>query len=203
MAKSFPAEWGFESNTLAVQIHGGYGYSTRVSREAWLRDQKLNSIHEGTTGIQGLDLLGRKVVAEGGRALGIFVDEVGAAIGRARAAGVESALCDRLATAVGVVTTTTEALAARGLEGDLDGMLLHSADFLAMFSIVAVAWQWILQAAVAAEALLADGIPRDFYAGKLAACRYFITTELGRADVHAALCRSGEQSFGEMRPEWF
>ena len=62
-------------------------------------------------------------------------------------------------------------------------MLLHSADYLAMFSIVAIAWQWMLQAAVAAEALAHDGIPRDFYAGKLAACRYWITTELPRVAV--------------------
>ena len=79
MAKSFPAEWGFESNALAVQVHGGYGYSSEYPVEAWLRDQKLNSLHEGTTGIQSLDLLGRKVGAEGGRAFGIFLDEVGAA----------------------------------------------------------------------------------------------------------------------------
>jgi alkylation response protein AidB-like acyl-CoA dehydrogenase len=60
VAKSFPAERGFEANTLALQIHGGYGYSSEYLPEAWLRDQKLNSIHEGTTGIHGLDLLGRR-----------------------------------------------------------------------------------------------------------------------------------------------
>ena len=70
LAKTFPAEKGFEANALAVQVHGGYGYSTEYLPEAWLRDQKLNSIHEGTTGIQGLDLLGRKVGAGGGAAAG-------------------------------------------------------------------------------------------------------------------------------------
>ena len=60
VAKTFPAEKGFEANALAVQVHGGYGYSSEYLPEAWLRDQKLNSIHEGTTGIQGLDLLGRR-----------------------------------------------------------------------------------------------------------------------------------------------
>ena len=65
VAKSFPAERGFEANALALQIHGGYGYSSEYLPEAWLRDQKLNSIHEGTTGIHGLDLLGRRVFADG------------------------------------------------------------------------------------------------------------------------------------------
>ena len=77
IAKTFPAEWGFEANALALQIHGGYGYSSEQLPEAWLRDQKLNSIHEGTTGIQGLDLLGRKVVAQGGEPLRILIEEIG------------------------------------------------------------------------------------------------------------------------------
>ena len=203
VAKSFPAEWGFESNTLALQIHGGYGYSSEYPVEAWLRDQKLNSLHEGTTGIQSLDLLGRKIGADHGRAFGIFLDEVGAALGRARAAGAGDDLCDAVGDAMGVLNRTIEVLAQRGLGGDVEGMLLHSADFLALFSIITIAWQWMLQAAVAAEAMTADAIPRDFYAGKLAAARYWVTTELPRAAVHAALCRSGERSFADMRDEWF
>jgi butyryl-CoA dehydrogenase len=203
VAKSFPAEWGFESNALAVQVHGGYGYSSEYPVEAWLRDQKLNSLHEGTTGIQSLDLVGRKIGADGGRAFAIFLDELSLAIGRARVAGAGTELCDRMGTAVGWLADATQALGARGLAGDVEGMLLHSSDYLAMFSIIAIAWQWLLQAAVAAEAIMHDGIPRDFYAGKLAACRYWITTELPRVAVYAELCKSGERSFADMRDEWF
>ncbi len=203
VAKSFPAEWGFESNALAIQIHGGYGYSSEYPVEAWLRDQKLNSLHEGTTGIQSLDLVGRKIGAEGGRAFAIFLDELSLAIGRARTAGAGAELCDKMTTAVGWLADATQALGERGAAGDVEGMLLHSADYLAMFSIVAIGWQWMLQAAVAAEAIMHDGIPRDFYAGKLAACRYWITTELPRVAVYAELCKSGERSFADMRNEWF
>jgi butyryl-CoA dehydrogenase len=203
VAKSFPAERGFEANVLALQIHGGYGYSSEYLPEAWLRDQKLNSLHEGTTGIQGMDLLGRPVGAGDGRACTIFLDELTAAIGRARSAGAGADLCDQMGTAVGWLADATQALGQLGLAGDVDAMLLHSADYLAMFSIVAIAWQWLLQAAVAAEAIMHDGIPRDFYAGKLAACRYWITTELPRVAVYAELCKSGERSFADMRNEWF
>src|SRR5206468_2057745 len=91
VAKTFPAEFGFQSNALAVQIHGGYGYSSEYLPEAWLRDQKLNTIHEGTTGIQGLDLLGRKVMAQGGAALVALMEEVDAACARAERAGVDAA----------------------------------------------------------------------------------------------------------------
>jgi butyryl-CoA dehydrogenase len=203
VTKSFPAEWGFESNALAVQVHGGYGYSSEYAVEAWLRDQKLNSLHEGTTGIQGLDLLGRKAVAGGGRTLGVFLDEVSAAVGRARLAGFDARLCDALTTHAGLVADTTAALAARGMAGDVDGMLLHSADYLSMFCILAVAWQWTLQAAVACEALAAGRAPTGFYEGKRVTAEYWLATELPRVAVFAELCRSGEDSYARMRTDWF
>ena len=193
VAKSFPAEWGFESNALAVQIHGGYGYSSEYLPEAWLRDQKLNSLHEGTTGIQGLDLLGRKVMADGGAALRSFAEEVQATMARARAAGVDARFSDALGEALQRVATLTAELGARGLGGDVEGMLLHSADYLQLFSIIAVAWQWLLQAAVVAEAEAAgrgahDG---DFYAGKRAAAQYWLMTELPRVRALCDLCEIG------------
>src|SRR5207249_5468233 len=69
VAKTFPAEKGFEANVLAVQVHGGYGYTSEYLPESWMRDQKLNSLHEGTSGIQALDLLGRKILGSGGASL--------------------------------------------------------------------------------------------------------------------------------------
>jgi butyryl-CoA dehydrogenase len=83
MAKSWPSEKGFEANALAVQVHGGYGYTSEFLPEALLRDQKLNSIHEGTTGIHGMDLLGRKIFADGGTALGLLGQHVQVDVERA------------------------------------------------------------------------------------------------------------------------
>jgi butyryl-CoA dehydrogenase len=202
VAKSFPAEWGFESNALALQVHGGYGYSSEYLPEAWLRDQKLNSIHEGTTGIQGLDLLGRKVMAEAGAALGVFVAEVRSVIARAGAAGLPE-WGDRLGGALDEVVGLTAQLGARGLAGDVDGLLMHSADYLTLFSIVAVGWQWLWQAAVAAEALAAGRNPREFYQGKLKAAQYWLRTEVPRVSALAELCRSAEDSYATMKPEWY
>jgi butyryl-CoA dehydrogenase len=203
VAKSFPAEKGFEANALSVQIHGGYGYSSEYLPESWMRDQKLNSIHEGTTGIQGLDLLGRKVVAGGGEALRVFADEVGLALGRARAAGVAAPLVDAVERAVALVGSLTAELGLMGLSGDVERMMLHSADYLDLFSTVAVAWQWILQAAAAREALARGDEPAGFFEGKLCAAQYWIATELPRVDHLAALCRSAEDSYARMKPEWF
>jgi alkylation response protein AidB-like acyl-CoA dehydrogenase len=203
IAKTFPAEWGFESNALAMQVHGGYGYSSEYLPEAWLRDQKLNSIHEGTTGIQGLDLLGRKVVAEGGRALAILAEEIGGTTARARQAGVDATWCDRLDSAVTSLIEVTQHLGAKGMSGDIEGMMLHSADYMALASVITVAWQWLLQAAVAREAMSAARGSEDFYRGKLTAAQYWMTTELPRAALFAELCRTGEDSYARMQNEWF
>jgi alkylation response protein AidB-like acyl-CoA dehydrogenase len=201
VAKTFPAERGFESNTLALQIHGGYGYSSEYLPEAWLRDQKLNSIHEGTTGIQGLDLLGRKAVAGGGGALRALGVEVEAACARADRAGLDPAWAAAIRTAVADVGALTLDLAARGMAGDPEAMLLHSADYLDLFSTVVVAWLWLLQAAAAAEALAGGRGSADLLRGKLAAARYWIREELPRIGPLVATCRAGEDSYARVRPE--
>jgi butyryl-CoA dehydrogenase len=203
VAKSFPSEKGFEANALSVQVHGGYGYTSEYLPEAWLRDQKLNSIHEGTTGIQSIDLLGRKVVAGGGAALSALREEIAAAIDRAKRAGVEPAWRERLGAASGLLAELTAHLAQLGLEGDAERMLRHSVDYLELVSIIVVAWQWLDMAAAAREGLAKDGSSAAFYEGKLCAAQYWFATELPRVGELAALCRSGEDSYARMKPEWF
>jgi butyryl-CoA dehydrogenase len=203
VAKSFPAEAGYEVNALAVQIHGGYGYSTEYLPESWLRDQKLNSIHEGTTGIEGIDLLGRKAMAADGAALRALAEEIGATAARAREAGVEASWCDALEQEVERVGSLTAKLAGVGL-ADAEGMLLHSADYLTLFSSVVVAWQWLEMAAAARRALpRATGALADFYRGKIQSAQYWFRTELPRVAHLADLCASGEDSYQQMAPDWF
>lgn len=204
VAKSFPAERGFEANALALQVHGGYGYSSEYLPEAWLRDQKLNSIHEGTTGIHGMDLLGRKVIAEGGAPLRILREEAERVIARAKAAGVDASLGDALKGAMEEIEGVTLHLGGLGLSGDIEGMMLHSSDYLELFSTFIVAWLWLEMAAVAREGLNrgASGGDADFYEGKLCAAQYWIRTELPRVAHLAALCRSGEDSYARVRPAW-
>jgi len=202
VAKTFPAERGFESNVLSVQVLGGYGYTAEYLPELWMRDQKLNSIHEGTTGIQGLDLLGRKVVAAGGAALAAWADTVHEAIAQGRAAAIEPAWCDALDHAVATVTELTATLAARGLAGDVDAMLAHAADYLDLFATVCVAWQWVLHATAAQRAIDA-GRGTAMHQGKLQTARYWITTELPRVEHLAHLCRSAENSYVAMEPGWW
>lgn len=203
VAKTFPAEKGFEANALSVQVHGGYGYSSEYLPEAWLRDQKLNSLHEGTTGIQSLDLLGRKVHAEGGAAVRALGAEIRSDAARARNAGIDEELIRRVERAFEDVSSLTEHLVALGRAGKPDEMLLHSADYLDLFSTVVVAWVWLRDAAVAAEALAQGRSETPFYEGKLSAARYFIRTELPRVEYLVALCREGEDSYARLKPESF
>ncbi|MEO7734933.1 MAG: acyl-CoA dehydrogenase [Kofleriaceae bacterium] len=207
IAKSFPAERGFESNALALQIHGGYGYSSEYLPEAWLRDQKLNSIHEGTTGIHALDLLGRRAVARGGASLALLAGEIAAVCVRARTAGVDAAWIAAVERAVGVVGALTGELAQRGMTAP-DQMLLHASDYLDLFSTVVIAWQWLELAAIAKQALAGE-LPRGrasrdagYYRAKLAAAQYWIRTELPRIDHLATLCREGEDSYATLDPAW-
>jgi alkylation response protein AidB-like acyl-CoA dehydrogenase len=204
VAKSFPAEWGFEANVLAVQVHGGYGYTSEYLPESWMRDQKLNSLHEGTTGIQSLDLLGRKAMAAGGAALSLFGEEILADVARAREAGVPDAWCEALTRAVSEVGALTAELGARGASGDVEGMLLHSVDYLQLFSIVVVAWQWLRQATVAQRALAdASQGERPFHEGVVRAAQYWLHTELPRVGHLAHLCRTAEDSYLCMRPDMY
>ena len=205
IAKTFPAEKGFESNALAVQIHGGYGYTSEYMPESWLRDQKLNTLHEGTSGIQSLDLLGRKVVAGGGAALRALALAIEGAVGRAKRAGVPDAWLTRLQGSVTAVGEVTMQLGELGMKGDAEAMVRHSVDYMEMLSIVVIAWQWIVQAAVAKEGLARDpsAADRDFYEGKLAAAQYWILTEVPRVGTLGALCRSNEDSYARSQPSWF
>jgi alkylation response protein AidB-like acyl-CoA dehydrogenase len=208
VAKSFPAERGFEANALAVQVHGGYGYSSEYLPEAWLRDQKLNSIHEGTTGIQALDLLGRRAVARGGASLAALGAEIAATAGRARAAGVDATWIAAVERSASVIAGLTAELAGRGLAGSAEAMVLHATDYLDLFATAVIAWQW-LDTATAATRALAGPLPRGrasrdagYYRAKLAAAQYWIRTELPRIDHLAQLCRDGEDSYASLDPDW-
>ena len=203
VAKSFPAEWGFESNALSIQVHGGYGYTSEYMPEAWMRDQKLNSIHEGTTGIQSMDLLGRKAVARNGAALRALMEEVLATIERARRAGVDTDWCHAMDQAVEQVSELTLFLGQLGMQGDVEAMMRHSAHYLQLFSIFVLAWQWLLQAAVAREGLDQGRGSAPFYQGKLRAAQYWFTVEVPRIPQLTALCRSADDSYAAMQPDWF
>jgi Acetyl-CoA dehydrogenase C-terminal like/Acyl-CoA dehydrogenase, C-terminal domain len=195
IAKSWPSQWCLHGNDLAIQVHGGYGYTREYAVEQLYRDNRLNAIHEGTHGIQGLDLLGRKVVMNGGAGLTLLLETITQTAGKARAAGGEPAAhADALATAaarIGEVTTTL------WNAGDPTVTLANSSIYLEAVGHVVVAWMWL-------EQLLATGSREDdFVEGKRAAARYFFRYELPRTGPQFALLADLDRTTLDVRPEYF
>ncbi len=180
VAKSYPSEMGILAVSQGLQCLGGYGYCSEFALEQYYRDVRIHAIHEGTTGIQGLDLLGRKVVMQNGRALLLYLREVGATIERARATGTLAPQAAALEAALAEVQRVTEHLTGLALAGEVELFLADATIYLELFGIVAIAWQWLEQAVVAAQALTGAPAPEEarFYEGKLVTFRYFFGYEL-------------------------
>lgn len=197
MIKSWPSQYGLLANDLAIQVHGGYGYTREYPVERLYRDNRLNPIHEGTFGIQSLDLLGRKVLGDQGKALSLLAEEIFATINAAPPTLAEEA--GALGGAVALVSETVAVLGRAAAGNQLDQALANSAVFLELLGHVVVAWLW-LRMAIAAEAALprAMGEAAAFYEGKRRACRYFFRWELPKIRPQAALLQSLDQTCAEM-----
>ncbi len=200
--KSWPSQWCLAANDLAIQVHGGYGYTREYPVERLYRDNRLNPIHEGTHGIHSLDLLRRKVLGNGGKSLDLLLTKIAATADDAEGTALlpEAAL---LRKAVSLVRETTAVLDRAGRE-TIDLALANSAVYLELLGHVVVAWLWLVQGLAAAkEAPLTAGDERNFYDGKLATCRWFFRWELPRIEPQARLLQSLDATTLEMAEAWF
>ena len=204
IVKSWPSQWCLEANSLAIQIHGGYGYTREYPVEQFWRDNRLNMIHEGTHGIQALDLLGRKAVMQQGAAIALLGRELQACVAQARAWPALAGHAAALQTAWDDVQATLAVLAPL-LRGDADRALANASVFLEAFGHTVLAWTWLRQAVVAQQALEQGDAPHDadFYRGKLQACRWFFHWELPRTAPQHQLLRSLDDSTLAMQDGWF
>ncbi|CAA9322811.1 MAG: 3-methylmercaptopropionyl-CoA dehydrogenase (DmdC) [uncultured Frankineae bacterium] len=194
IAKSWPSQWCLEANSLAIQVLGGYGYTREHPVEQFYRDNRLNPIHEGTHGIQALDLLGRKVVMQGGAGLQLLVETMTATTDRATAAGGELAgLAAQLRAVVDRLPATTARLFSTG---DVEVALANATVYLEAVGHVVLAWTWLEQL------LAADGRTGDFYDGKRAAGRFFFRWELPRTGPQLDLLESLDTTTLDTQPAW-
>ena len=201
IAKSWPSQWCLEANNLAIQVHGGYGYTRDYNVEQFYRDNRLNPIHEGTHGIQGLDLLGRKVVMQGGAALQALASRVRATIARCKA--VPDPGSQRLAAALDAQWSRLEEVTATlHAAGDPDRTLANATVYLEAFGHIVIAWIWLEQALVAGRSMT-GGADDAFYQGKLAACRYFFAFELTKVGPMLDLLASLDDTTLTMQDAWF
>ncbi|WP_193164788.1 acyl-CoA dehydrogenase [Microbulbifer hainanensis] len=204
VVKSWPSRYGVAANDLAIQVLGGSGYIREYPVEQLYRDNRLNPIHEGTEGIQGLDLLGRKLPMYFKDAMPLLLQQMQAtAIQAAKFAEIAD-LSEPLTRAMATFQETVYSL-MKQLQLDVDRGLANATLLLDMFGKVVVAWLWLRQAVVAAAALEnAEGDDeRAFYSGKLQAARYYIRWELPQTDYQAQLLLNGDSTNFDMRPAWY
>lgn len=195
IAKSWPAQWCLEANSLAIQIHGGYGYAREYEVEQLYRDNRLNAIHEGTHGIQALDLLGRKVTMKGGAAFGALYGLISGTVDHATEAGGEAAefgeslrqSLERLAEVTGKLWESR----------DPESALANATVYLEAAGHIVIAWSWLEQF------LAAAGKDGDFYEGKRQAARYFFRFELPKTEPQLDLLASLDRTTLEMQDSWF
>jgi butyryl-CoA dehydrogenase len=174
IAKSWPSEWCLEANSLAIQIHGGYGYTRDYPVEQYWRDNRLNMIHEGTHGIQAMDLLGRKVLMEEGRGLWLLADRINNTVQRATAHGTEHdnaaliAHADDLAQALQRVGRATQMAWSTGVPAEA---LANAVPYMQAFGHTVMAWIWL-------EVELASQQADAAHVGRRAAAHFFFKYEL-------------------------
>ncbi|RYG64996.1 acyl-CoA dehydrogenase, partial [bacterium] len=213
ITKSWPSQWGLAANDLAIQIHGGYGYTREYDVEQHYRDNRLNRIHEGTDGIQGMDLLGRKVVMQGGQGLGLLVQTITATIERAgggratdpvlatddpAAAASSSGDAARFAAELqSALDRLVQVTAAVWAPMDPEAALANATIYLEAAGHIVVAWIWLEQW------LTADGHDGDFYDGKRQAAQYFFTYELPKVGPQLDLLARLDRTTLEMQDSWF
>lgn len=185
VAKTWPSEHGLAANDAAIQVHGGYGYTRDFDVEQVYRDNRLNPIHEGTTGIQAIDLLGRKVLGDGGERLAILAGLIRATSIRAKEEDDLASMADALIDALRDIEAAVESMARL----PASQALALATPFLMAFGHLVVAWIWL------DVALAALPLPRtDVSAGKLRACRYFYDVELPCAAAWLSPVARGDPS---------
>src|SRR5208283_2050367 len=188
VAKSYPSENGIMAVSQGLQILGGYGYCQEFPMEQYYRDIRIHAIHEGTTGIQAMDLLGRKVVMKNGQALRLYLEEVQATVQDATASEALRPYAERLKEALEKLRSVTMYRVQFALRGDVEEFLADATLYLEFFGIIAIAWQWLIQGIAARKALETDCSVRDrrFYEGKLHTMRYFFHYEVPKVQGLAA-----------------
>ncbi|MEO9329867.1 acyl-CoA dehydrogenase [Gordonia aurantiaca] len=194
IAKSWPSQWCLEANSLAIQVHGGYGYTREFDVEQYYRDNRLNPIHEGAHGIHGLDLLGRKVTMQGGAALALLAETIAATVEKARAVPGAAGHADALQTAVERLVEVTAHIWS---SGDPKLALANATIYLETAGHIVIAWIWLEQL------LAAHGRTGDFYDGKRAAAQYFFRYELPKTGPQLDLLAALDRTTLDVEPSWF
>jgi alkylation response protein AidB-like acyl-CoA dehydrogenase len=195
VVKSWPSQWCLVANDLAIQVHGGYGYTRDYQVEQFYRDNRLNPIHEGTHGIQGLDLLGRRVRQHGGAGMQALQRRLQMTTAQAAQRADTAEFAARLDAIWFRLQDVTQLLLRNT---DVEESLADATLYLESFGHIVVAWIWLDQT-LACPVDSND----DFYRGKHQACQYFFRRELNQVDSWLDLLAEVDRTCLGMSPEWY
>ncbi len=195
IAKSWPSEWCLEANSLAIQVLGGYGYTRDFPVELYWRDNRLNMIHEGTHGIQALDLLGRKVTMQGGKGLALLAQRIQFSIASAKGVSTLTEYTNALGAALERVVAVTK---QAWVTGNPEEALANATPYLQAFGHMVLAWVWLDVARCARNNLALAGADAAALHGRIAACRYFYRYELPRLEAWLGVVASRDDTCRNM-----
>lgn len=203
IAKSYPSEMCCQTTSAAVQILGGAGYTTDFPVEQYYREARIHPIHEGTTGIHGLDLLGRKITLNGGKGVQFLMQEIQQTIQEAKNSALIG-LAEQLEKALERIQNVTGHLLAL-VSQNVEVFLADATLYLEFFGIVTIAWQWLKQAIQAQKGLeqSVSESNQNFYQGKIATAQYFFEYELVKTISLSRRLTSSDHTTIEMKTEWF
>jgi butyryl-CoA dehydrogenase len=205
VAKSYPSEMGILSISQGVQCLGGSGYCDDYPLEQYYRDARIHPIHEGTTGIHGLTLLGRNVIMKGGKAYRLYLEEVQKTIREAEKFQELASYVQKLKQALEMLQRVTAYLMDVQKKETPEVFLADATLYLEFFGIISVAWQWLLQAVAVAKALRNNptGAEADFYKGKFFAFRFFFEYELPKIQGLTSRLMHNDGLTVEVTPDLF
>ena len=205
VAKTYPSEMGLLSISAGLQCLGGSGYCDDYPLEQHYRDARIHPIHEGTTGIHGLDLLGRKVMMRDGKAYKLYLEEVQGTIREAEKFEELESYAQKLKQSLEMLQKVTAHLMDVGKKGSPELFLADATLYLEFFGIIGVAWQWLVQATAVVKALRNSpgNAEANFYNGKFFAFRYFFEYELPKIEGLANRLMNSDGLTVEIKPEFF
>ncbi|HVL79670.1 MAG TPA: acyl-CoA dehydrogenase C-terminal domain-containing protein [Sphingomicrobium sp.] len=200
--KGYLTDRGFEATVLAQQVFGGHGYIREHGMEQFVRDARIAQIYEGTNGIQAMDLVGRKLGKDGGRAVRALFDLIGREIEEARTAGDPAGLAAALEPALGDLQGSTLWLAQHGM-ADPNNAGAGAYAYMQLMGVVALGWMWLKMAGASARLVDDPAEDRKFHESKLVTARFYAERELPMTRTLRRRVEAGAETVMQLPEELF
>ena len=200
--KGYLTDRGFDVTVLAQQVFGGHGYIAEWGMEQFVRDARIAQIYEGTNGVQAMDLVGRKLAQNGGRAVRAFFDLLGREIGEAKAAGDPAGLADPLEKALGHLQGATMWLAQNGMANP-NNVGAGAYPYMQLMGTISLGWMWLRMATASAKLKDVAGEDRSFHEAKLLTARFYAERELAGVGALRRKVEAGADSVMALPVESF